>query len=81
MPRWLGRVFYAFRGKRSVRLHLVDRPGVPAPTLEGVLVGRFAGHYVLLVPKLVQSGGAPIELEGVVEVPTEQVLFLQVLSS
>lgn len=79
MPRLIARALYAMRGKRRVRLQLEDKPGVEAPTLEGVLVGRWSGHYVLLVPRVLQADGS-VALEGTVEVPAERVLFVQVLS-
>lgn len=75
MPRWLGRLLYALRGKRRVRLHLVD----PHPTVEGVLVGRWCGHYVLVLPKLLNDEGKTLALEGDLEVPAERVVFVQVL--
>lgn len=76
LPRWFARLVWHFRGKRQVRLQL-SGPGQDA-TLEGILVGRFGGHYVLLVPKVVERQGA-VALEGHVEVPAERVLFVQVL--
>lgn len=79
MPRWLGRVIYAFRGKRRVRLHLEDRPGVPAPSIEGIMLGRWCGHYVLIQPKVLHTEDRTIPLEGTVEVPAERVVFVQVL--
>ncbi|MBA3843436.1 MAG: hypothetical protein H0X39_12645 [Actinobacteria bacterium] len=47
--------------------------------MDGVLLGRWAAHYVLLMPHLVQSGGSRVPLEGLVEVPAENVVFVQVL--
>jgi len=75
MPRFLARIFYSLRGKRRARLHLID----DGPTLEGILVGRWAGHYVLLVPRLMSEPGEAITLEGLAEVPAEKVLFVQVI--
>lgn len=79
MPRWVGRMLYAMRGKRRVRLHLEVKPDTPVETIEGVLAGRWAGHYVLLLPKIVRGEGAAISLEGEVEVPAERVVFVQVI--
>ena len=76
MPRFLARIVYALRGKRRVRLHLVD----DGPTLDGVLVGRWSGHYVLLLPRLVKGPEESVELDGLVEVPAERVVFVQVVS-
>lgn len=79
MPRWLGRTLFALRGKRLVRLHLVDEPGMQTtPSIDGVLVGRWAGHYVLELPKVVRDEDDVIPVTGTVEVPAERVLFVQV---
>lgn len=78
LPRWLGRLIYFFRGKRKARLHLLA-PGVEE-TLEGVLVGRWAGHYVVILPKSIASTGASISLEGYLEIPAEKVAYVQILS-
>lgn len=80
MPRWVARVVWACRGRRRVRLHLEERDGVSVSTIEGVLVGRWSGHYVLLLPKLVEAEDRSIPLDGSVEVPAERVIFVQVLS-
>jgi hypothetical protein len=78
MPRWLGRILYAFRGRRRVRLHLEVKPGAPE-SVEGVLVGRWSGHYVLLLPKVLESPERTVSLDGTLEVPSERVVFVQVL--
>ena len=74
MPRWLGRALWAVRGKRRVRLHMVDRA---AKSVEGILQGRWGGHYVLLAPQIV-DGDRTYSLTGHLEVPAERVLFVQV---
>lgn len=79
MPRWIGRLIYAMRGKRRVRLHLEVKPDTPVETIEGVLVGRWSGHYVLLLPRVVRGEDTSTSLEGEVEVPAERVVFVQVL--
>lgn len=79
MPRWIARVLYAVRGKRIVRLHVEDKPGSPMPSIDGILLGRWSGHYILLLPKLVQSEEHSVALEGMLEVPAERVIFVQVL--
>lgn len=78
MPRWIARVLYAVRGKRQVRLHIEDKPGSPMPSIDGILLGRWSGHYILLLPKLVQSEDRSVALEGMLEVPAERVVFVQV---
>lgn len=80
MPRWLGRLFYALRGKRLVRLQLEDKPKYEAPTFEGLLVGRWAGHYILEYPKIVKPNDDPILLGSLIEVPVERVVFIQLVS-
>lgn len=78
-PRWLARILWSFRGKRLVRLQLIDPPKGSLPTLEGILVGCWSGHYVLLAPKAIESATATVTLEGHVEVPKERVAFIQVM--
>lgn len=75
MPRWITRLIWAMRGKRMARLHLADNQ----PSIEGILVGRWAGHYVILAAKLMESGDRTYSLEGHIEVPAERVLLVQVL--
>jgi hypothetical protein len=73
---WLVYWLWRLRGRRRVRLHLFD----DAPSVEGILVGCKGGHYVLLTPKLVTRHGQH-ELQGLVEVPRERVVFVQVLTT
>lgn len=76
MPRWLGRVLWSLRGKRRVTMQLEGDV-----TLQGVLLGRWAGHYCLELPKLVESADATIALGGrFVEIPRERVIFFEVES-
>ena len=65
-----------FKQKRRVRIHVQD-----GPTLEGVLVGRTRHTYVLWAPKLLTDAeDAPeVEVSGHVEVPSERVLWFQVI--
>jgi hypothetical protein len=79
IPRWVGRIIWAFRGKRRVRLHLIDPPRGSAPSVEGILQGRWGGHYVVLMPSLIEEVGANAPLDGHLEVPAERVMFVQVL--
>ena len=59
--------------RRRVRLHLNN----DLPSIEGILVGNVDGHYLLKVARLVKSADETISLEGDVEVPRRQVIFLQ----
>lgn len=70
------RLVWAARGKRLVRLHLAGG----APTVEGVLAGRWHGHYVLLRPSVYETADASLSLTGHLEVPAERVLFVQVMT-
>lgn len=74
MPRWVARVVWAMRGKRRVRLHLEER------SIDGVLLGCWSGHYVLQLPRLVEAEERSVALDGMVEVPRERVVFVQVLA-
>ena len=77
MPRWLGRVLWALRGKRRVTMQLESAPN--GVTLEGVLVGRWAGHYVLELAKLVDSPDATFAIDArFVEIPKARVIFFEV---
>lgn len=73
MPVWMMRLLWKVRGKRKVRLHLNDNE----PSVEGILAGRWAGHYVVLAASLLADGELPVS--GHVEVPAERVLLVQVL--
>jgi hypothetical protein len=75
MPRWLLRLLWAVRGKRRVRLHLLG----DAPSPEGILAGRWGGHYVLLTASLHVGESETYALDGHLEVPSERVLFVQVM--
>ena len=76
MPRWVARIVWAMRGKRRVRLHL---DGTDA-SIDGVLLGCWGGHYVLTLPRVVEAEDRSVPLEGMVEVPRERVLFVQVIA-
>jgi len=73
LPVWLMRLAWRVRGKRAARLHLTDGPSV-----EGILAGRWAGHYIMLTPSIVEEDS--VEATGHFEVPAERVIFVQVLS-
>lgn len=76
MPAWLLRLVWRVRGKRFVRLHLVDQEA----SIEGIMVGRWSGHYVLLTSSLLEAKGRTIKIDGHAEIPAERVLFVQVLA-
>lgn len=64
-------------------MHLVDAPGVPLPSVEGVLLGldRGLGEYRIAVAELRWSaGGNPDVLEAQeLRVPRERVAFYEVV--
>jgi len=67
------------RRKKLVRVHFV---GNETSSVEGVFVGYWSGHYVLRVPKVLESAEASYALDGDdVTIPRERVLFMQRLSS
>ena len=76
VPLWMLRLVWTIRGRKLARLHIRDAD----PSLEGILVGVTAGHYVLLNPKLVEAEDRTHALQGHIEVPVGNVLFVQVLS-
>lgn len=76
----LARVIYRIRGKRLVRLHLEDKPGINTPSIEGIMVGRWCGHYILIRARLITGTDTELALDGeTVEVPEGRVVFVQVL--
>lgn len=75
---------WRLRRRRLVRIH-VERtdPGDGAwerdATVEGILLGRWAGHYVLARARWIDAEASSVSLAGDVEIPEGRVLFLQVL--
>jgi hypothetical protein len=64
--------------RRRVRLHLKNN----APSIDGLLVGTVDGHYHLKIARLVTAGDdADVQLDGDIEVPRLNVLFLQRLGA
>lgn len=62
--------------RRLVRLHLTG----DQPSIEGVLTGFWAGHYVLRLAKVIEAADRSHSLEGPsVRVPRERVIFCQEL--
>ncbi len=63
------------RRRQLVRVHVKQ-----GPSLEGLYIGRRGGHYVLELAKLLESPGATVPLDGWVEIPEQNVVFLQLLA-
>lgn len=65
------------RRHRRVRLHLRDG----APSIEGVLVARTGGHYVIWTPRVLvnEDADGTVAISGHVEVPERNVMFVQVI--
>lgn len=61
--------------RKLVRLHMRDA----APSVEGVLLSRWGGHYRVANPKLLESPEVTHELDGELFVPRERVLYVQVI--
>lgn len=66
-----------WRKPRRVRVHTLEN----GPSVEGVLVGRHAGHYVLANARLYENEERSHVLDGVTWVPRERVLLVQELAS
>lgn len=67
-------MFRLFARKRRVRLHFADMD----PSIQGLLVGRYGGHYILENPSVLEASDRTIKMSGHVEVPAEKVWFVQV---
>lgn len=68
----------AARRRRLVRLHLHDME----PSIDGILLGVTAGHYVLVAAALVKAPGQTEALDGPrIYVPASKVLFEQELTA
>lgn len=78
MPWWWSKLAWKLRRKRLVRLHLEVGGDLP-DTVEGVRLGVWGDHYVLMLPKVIEVHGSTA-LAGVIEVPRSRVIFVQVLS-
>jgi hypothetical protein len=59
--------------KRRVRLHFKDR----SPSLDGILTGTVDGHFIIRAAVLINGSEDVVTLDGDVEVPRRNVLFLQ----
>jgi hypothetical protein len=58
---------------RKVTLH-TDK----GPSLEGILLGRSHGHYILRAVALLKDEEESHDLDGEIRVPRERVVFFQV---
>lgn len=70
------------RRRKRVRMHLIDRPGVGMPSVEGVLLSRRFGEYRVADPALlIAAGASPTVLSDAAElrVPVGNVAFYEVL--
>lgn len=76
MPAWLLRLVWRVRGKRRVRLHLVDR----VESFEGVQIGKWGGCFLLASASMLMNETDTVSLDGIIEIATSRVLFAQVLS-
>lgn len=67
------------RPRRSVRLHLAGAAPGEVQSIEGVLIGRWRGVYVLELARAVSGVGRSHAVEGYVEVDAARVSFMQVI--
>lgn len=67
---------FAKRGRR-VRVHLK----ASGPSIDGVMVRRrpLAGHYMVMLPRVIEDEERSVTLEGEAAIPQDGVLFLQFL--
>ena len=69
--------------KPRVRVHLVEpRGSEPLPSVEGILISRRRGEYLIAVPQLITSAeGNPAVLESrLLAIPRDRVAFYEVLT-
>lgn len=78
MPWWLSRLGWMLRRKRRVRVH--STRGGQEYTLEGVRLGCWGGSIVLMLAQQHVTDTETVSLDGVVEVPRDSVIFVQVLT-
>ena len=63
------------RRRALVRLHMTPQAG--SGTIEGFLLGRWSGHYVLTRARFVEAPDRSVGMDGDVEVPAGNVLCVQ----
>ena len=70
-----------WRRSRRVRVHLIDRPGIDLPRVDGILVSRRNREYMIGVPSLTFTAeGNAVTPEGrFVAIPRDGVAFYEVL--
>ena len=68
---------WKFRKKKIVIVNFVDHDD----SIEGILMGVWAGHYVLRTSKLIKSAEESYKLDGETLIPMSRVLFMQCLAS
>ena len=66
---------------RKVRMHLIDRPGIDLPRVDGILVSRRHREYLIGVPSLTFSAeGNAVTPEGrFVAIPRDGVAFYELV--
>lgn len=60
----------------KVRMHLDRQPS----SIEGILLGRSAGHYRLAAATVIEAPGRTHDLPGDAYVPEDRVIFYQVVA-
>ena len=70
-----------WKRRKRVRVHLIDRPGIDLPRVDGLLVSRRHREYLLALPSLqIAAGAPPVEPEGrFVAIPRDGVAFYELL--
>lgn len=79
--RWWSRIWlralWRLRGPRKVLLHL-DRD---RPSIQGILLGVWGGAYTLTAAGVWETRDRMTELTGMVQVPAQNVVFVQVVDA
>ena len=76
MTGWLSRTYWFLRGRRQVRLQLLEDRGA----IDGILMGVIRGHYVLRNSFFIAHVEKPVPevMEGETWILKERVLLLNV---
>lgn len=64
------------RRKRRVRIHFLEKD---APTVEGVLVGSWAGHWRLKLPAILETVGRTVPVDDELLVPKGRVFLIEIV--
>lgn len=68
------------RLRGRVRVHLVDGPGAPLPSIEGVLLSRRDGVVLLGAPRVLEAEDRSHDLDSAtVAVPIPRIAFIEVV--